>query len=484
MAVENLNQAQSYEWVGSVEIQNSANGNIIKLSGKVTYTPESGIRLKLVYSEQDLALSLNRESLSKKIMHAVLRSDNKTAYFTLIDVFLSPNHTIGNPTATVFEGSASAMIPDELIEIGHDNFKKISIEYDEHFTNVIFFPTLIETDSLKLSKGKKLKLSNTENISFNVESSGTIVRKADDLDTVFFTRDEKKFSELKEAMRPYLDDNPFILIKRNKNSSSIVFEGLNYSLKDYLNLERNWKLFWELIIDNPISIKNFYVHFSRKTHDGKEYSQKRPCLCSYFTPKKSFRSTQRIHELPINFRSFSANGENLSDLIKPIKSWNKICKADEWKPVIDSIHRFLKSEMADTVEFAAVISDIETFLDLQGEKQANIDKLIEIHGYDKWNKELGDIAKNISPNETLGKWLREVRNVIAHPKSCAKKAGGKYKTVVDDKFQLNKIYAYTAALLMKAIMKHVTELDDSILEKYTHRLIEMRVSIFPIEFED
>lgn len=84
-----LDHSEKYEWEGTFWFPENEEK---RFSGKVTYTPDKGVRFEL-FSISDFA-DLKRDVLSKKRLFAVVNSQNPTPV-TLINVHLSTGFSLG-----------------------------------------------------------------------------------------------------------------------------------------------------------------------------------------------------------------------------------------------------------------------------------------------------------------------------------------------------------------------------------------------------
>ena len=152
--------------------------------------------------------------------------------------------------------------------------------------------------------------------------------------------------------------------------------------------------------------------------------------------------------------------------------------------MIDGMHRVIKSrrKTIDTTKFMSLVSEIETLLDLLGYAVTNIDTLVEHYACDKWKNEFALLSDSRDKNQSIGKWISEIRNTITHPKSASKKSNGKYLPIVQDELKLQKIYAYIGGLYIKAILSYIGGINNDHLEKYIEQLITNRASFYKIEY--
>lgn len=95
MTTKGLQQDQKYEWVGTFWFADNDTADPEKFVGKVTYSPENGIRLSL-FGDFNLKDFNNRpSSISRKLMHGIAQKDGSSTAVTLGNIFLSIGYTIG-----------------------------------------------------------------------------------------------------------------------------------------------------------------------------------------------------------------------------------------------------------------------------------------------------------------------------------------------------------------------------------------------------
>lgn len=175
---------------------------------------------------------------------------------------------------------------------------------------------------------------------------------------------------------------------------------------------------------------------------------------------------------------------NLSVIEKPILEWFVISNDEQYKPVLHGIQRALqgKNEMVDTPQYVSLVAEIETFLDLQGEKNKKIDRLIELYADPEGKDGFLELATDKSGNKVIGLWFHEIRNAIVHPKSGREKYKGKYWKGASDPFTIQKAYAHLSGLYLKAILLHLGNINHDHIDKYAKKYIGIRSSHQPIEF--
>lgn len=475
ISTQHLNQTSSYEWIGTFWFPDNKED---KFSGKISYTSDKGIQLSL--STDKKIGRFSNDFISKKIMHAVVDGE-KPAYLSLVNVWLSPQVTIGNPTITVLKGGSELLVHGRWLE--NLNFPKMAFEYDDFFNNFFLLSVKKERDAIKFSKGNPLCIASQCTINMSFFSSGTSIFSADDLDVVFFADEEEKLEQLKKVSKPIIEDGSYSFYKREKNNFVTIIsdDGGSNSIR---KKEWIWRQFWEMVADHSILIKHVWVYIQYIDKDSIIRNSRQPALYSYDNKDYDDKAILLPHR-PINIYSFDEKASDLSVIENTIKKWFEISQDKKFLPVVHGIRRVLNSynKMADTTQYVSLIAEIETFLDLTDQKDGDIDKLVELYASSEWKESFLKIANNKSKNETIGKWAHNVRNSIAHPKTCKKKAKGKYWKIASDPFQLQKVYAHLSGLYIKAVFLYLGGINNEHIEKYIKKFIERRISYKPIEFD-
>lgn len=458
-----INLEKSHEWFGKFWFVDSVD-NKKEFSGKIEYSQEKGIRVSLVSTFD------NKESYSKKIVHGLISSQSNPVPITLFHVFLNVD-TISH--AATFTGSAGIMVMSAHLE--SQDFEKLVIRYDDHFENCFLMPTKKQRDALGFQKSGSISAGNSLKISSQINGWSTFMSE-NDIDVIFSSRSEGGVDRLKDVMRPLFSDKSFSLDRRLETNFEIAFQNDKSNIWQLLDYEHNWRLYWELLIDHPIHVVCAFILTVRDNGDGHKYTTRLPCLFKQKNQHKHRNRPLNYHSLPINFSAFTSSAYNFQILEGPIRKWMDSLQLEDWQTIFDGVRRFIgtNDNLADSTKYLMLIADVETFLDLLGEKNTNVDRLIELYGYQAWEQSLRDLSINIAPNETLGEWFSDVRNVIAHPKSCSKKAGGKYRAVFSQPLLLHNVYAHLAALLMNGILCYMGGLERNTLEKYTNYVIRYR----------
>ena len=480
-----LDQNSNYEWIGTFWFPDKENN---KYSGKITYSPEHGIKLIMSLSREPDILEIKNDIdthfLSKKLIHAII-SGERPAYLSLVNVRLYRSLTIGSPTVLTWNGNAELLIFGYWFE-ENDQFNKIEFAYDDQFNNIFSWPHRRVNDTLKLADGNPITLSSDCSLEVDLFSLGEFIVSVEDLDSVISAREKTKLEELKEAAKPIIEDEIFSFYKRHENHPSVSFTMKNRGFDSYREVEFKWRKFWQFITDQRISIKRVWVYTNVQFEENKIENRRFTALLSYYGRQEKGHRVPSRHELPITINSFGQDETNLNLTVieNTIQEWFRISNDDRFKPVLNGVLRAMqgKNKIVDTTHYVSLISEIETLLDIQGEKNANVDKLVELHADQDWIDGFMNFATCTIETESIGQWYQEIRNAIVHPRSAKKKSGGKYLKVASDPFQLQKAYAHLSGLYLKAILLYLGNINKDHIEEYIKLYIKRRSSFIPIEY--
>ncbi len=463
-----LDQNLNYEWLGTFWFPDNESD---QFSGKVSYSPDQGIKLTL-YKEPDtweLTNGLGTNFLSKKLMHAIVTGE-KAEYITLINVWLNPtNTTIGGPTVVELKGGAKLLIAGHLME--NIEFNEILIAYDDFFNNIFLGTGRPVNDSLKLAESNPITLSSDITLKMDLDSYGELMGNVDEIDSILLSRDKAKLEKLKEFAKPIIEDGKFSFFKRKENHLLVSFNMKNKGFDAFEKVEFVWRQFWQFITDQRIFIKKISVNFPVEIAEEDMRIRRFPALYSDYGQQDSGRKAPIQQNLPININSFGQDATelNLSKIENTIQEWFRISNDDRYKPVLHGIRMAMQSKdkMVDTSRYVSLFSEIATFLDLQGEKNTMVDKLVGLYADQDWKDGILEMATCKSENETKGIWFQEIRNVIVHP-SGQKKCGGKYWRVASDPFLIQKAYAHLSGLYLRAILLSLGNINKDHIGDYTN----------------
>lgn len=481
MADKDLEHNQNYEWYGTFWFP--ADNDAIRYSGKVSYSPDKGIRLSLQGvdpSTDAIHLFFKQESLAQKIMHASVHGETGLKHLTLFNVFISVR--AGNLQEVHFSGTASALLCG--VHCYENDLQGISLCYDKHFDNFFLFSGMEERDAIAYGKGKSISTDSGWEIAFRAASSGTPVSKPDDLNQIFWSFDDPDLKELKAAVAPILEKKVNRLLQRSYTEFRTSIEKTDQDIDALLNQEKLWRSFFEVLLIHPVSVLKANAYYDVEDSDGVVRKTTSPILCSSFVPRKQARQPQIIQKLPINYISIGSSDRNIADIKNCIDRWIEINTDDDWLPVIDGIKRLLKMDEAfgDTSQYSALKADIETFFDLINGKKGNIDILVKYAASDDWLEKL--VAEFSFPNtSSIGEHMTRIRDSITHPVGTKNVANGFYGEIRKDPFKLQSAYAYLGGLYLKAILAHLGVANDEVREKYSQRFIDLHANYVPIDFK-
>lgn len=473
--MKKFDQNETYEWSGSFWFPDQPQN---LLSGKLTYAPEKGIKLELVTS----ALYIRRDK-AVKIMHASLFLDGNTKRFSIFDVYLSVRQTsYGDKVGSqLLIGNARYLVADYHAE--SQKMKSLEVEYDNHFNNIF-----CRDDSDLLSfmryddKPAKIKLGE---ISLSVKSWGTGIHSSETLDEMIwvYNRDNYKLEELKNAASPIIDKYKYDFHKRIDPYRTVFFKSGVKTFDKYIRLEAMWRSFWELVIDNSIAIKSVWASFPSIDHEKKVYYSAKPVLFSYYRSGRD--KTYPLHHLhlPLNIRSFGLD-EDLAKIESAFNKWIDINSDSKWDLIRPGIKDIIcENGLIYTEEYLSMFAYAETILDILSYKNTHPDQLIKTYAYKGWKPKVRSvISEKLGKNETLGGFLKEIRNTITHPKTAEKKKGI-YINVARDQLKIQKLYGHLAGLVLKAILLYLHNFSKEEIDKYAKRAVDIRASYQSIKYK-
>lgn len=479
-----LDQNSNYEWIGTFWFPDNESD---KFSGKVTYSPEHGIKLKLMMTrEYELIHDFNNHIMSKKLMHATVTGE-KPGYVSLFNIRLNrTRYTIGNPTVLERSGGAELLIAGHLFE--NNVIEKILVAYDGCFNNIFLGPNQRTYDSLRFGDSEPITPKEGCTIGMDMNSWGEPFGSVEELDSFIWAKDKSRMKKLKEVAKPIIEDRDHSFLKRKEVHLAVSFAMKNKGFDSFRKLEFTWRQFWQFIADRHISIKRVWLHIPDQNVKNKWQNRRLSALFSDYGQQFAGKKPPLQHQYHINIKSFGekASELNLSVIEKTIQEWFRISNDDKFKPVLHGIHRAMqsKNKMVDTPDYVSMIAEIQTFLDLQGETNTKVERLVELHADQDWEDGIMRFATNKSEDETIGQWLRHVRNAVEHPKSYQVESKVKYWEIATDPFQIQKVYAYLSGLYLKAILRSLGNINPTHIDEYTKEYIRIRASYEQINYSD
>lgn len=481
MARKALDHFQNYEWKGSFWFLERED---VQFQGTVKYTPGTGLNIDLFIYKPPFP----KKELAGKIMHGTVQQGNDITQITLFNVFLSNNGIMCSHDYYIerLRGSASILI--QGFHFINNNFSKIDVKYEESLENIFLTPIKKEIKILKYNNNPSITLkSNNTKIALTMDSWGHNIFPEDDLDTIFFSNDEEKFLQLKQNIAPFIQEKNFELFKRTSLIPIFRIETSETTLNKLLIIEYRWRTFCQLILDNKVFPINIWLHFTHtninpKTSEETVYNEQYPILQPQYQPINKSSSSRMLHHLPINIYSFGAQENDLSILSTSLDKWFQLNDKSEWSTILNAIRQLIgNNNFADTTRYVALISDIETYLNILGHGQTHVDSLIKNYADQKWKDEVYNLIGTNLGTDTAGQFFHNIRNAITHPKS-AQKDNGKYWKVIQDRYLFQKCFAYLSGLFIKSLLHYFDKISSDSINKYTDQFIRSRASYQPIEY--
>lgn len=474
MSNDNISHFGNYEWMGEFWLPREKDK---KLSGKVSYDPHKGIKIDLftLIDRNSPMPDPDTQGIAEKIMHAAVRHGNDTTILTLHNVILNQSEFYGREDVALLSGWAEGLFINEYVL--DDAFDAIFVEYDDYFNNA-FFLVDKEGDAFKYTKGEKIILHSDFCIEIGQSYKASAIHNVDELLSNFFFKNKDDETKLKKLLDNSLGKGTAFFHQKKSTSSGTILRLPNSSVFELLEKESIWRNFWETLIDQPISIRKITLNKKTKELDGKvETSKSITYLSSLRRPEKIEAEAPNFHALPISSLNFGRE-KCLSKFKISISNWFRINDDPKWDFTREGLKRFLKAkeEIIDTTEYVSLISEIEAFLDIRGEIDTNLDKLISLYASDQWIENFKTDFSLCTSKETIGQWATNIRNMITHPKSLKNRR--KNNEVFKDQIILQKVYAYVGGLLAKAILVYTTNLKEEDIEAYTMRVINDRKSYY------
>lgn len=470
---DKLKYGDKYNWVGTFWLPSDPG---VKFSGRASYSPETGIRLSLTTFLENTELAKQRY-IAHKTLHAILDVENGTTPITFFNVGLSVGFSLGGISTYSLNGHAQTLVMGELLtEI---NFDRYEIQYNKQFNNIFFWDH--ENNSISFGKKPAIKLKDSLEVLISANSKGKPIMP-DEFENLFWSFDENEYISLMQQIRPLLKDK--LLFARRSVEPGVRFSQNNLSILRFFEIEQNWRRLWRLICDGTIYVESSSLAIKMTGLEFEGKYKVAPFLSGHLLSKNQ-ETTDRIYqELPINFSSFKGASFDLSNTTEYVEKWLTLSNDAKWQPVSQGLERILeaRTRFIDSSKYVSLISDIETFLDLVGHPNANVDNLIENYASDKWRQGFQELSGKIG--ETPGKWAQEIRNAITHPKAAGRKANGKYWKIASEVSLLHKIYCHLSGLLIKGILSYPEVLAEAHLEGYCEDFIHRRASFEPITYID
>lgn len=484
MILDDIDCTKNYSFPGVFWFENEFE---FRFSGTLEYTPERGITLSLISvtlsGEQYLLI---KEECSIQKMYGTLQYEGNSVDVTLLNIFLAEGGTSfnANRVSRILHGTAQFLILNTHLK--QNKIKSINVEYDDNFKSFFFFHTSpIDVSEIEPYTKKKIKSSTITHIGFDINYLITPFYAADQLDNVLcdtYPKNKSSITELKKFLEPFLKEHEHEIGIRQNPHFVVSIKGKYSNMDSYLRKEKQWRSFFELMIDKPISIKHSWFNIETILEDGKKHIERNAVLYrQYPSPKSNTIPWHKFH-LPINIDTFSGKN-NLSRLQKSYEVWDQLHNDKKWEIVLNAIKSIIYNRgLIKNENFVILVAYIETVLDLLGHKETNLDECIENYANEWWKKEVNSLLKKLPRKDSLGKKISELRNSVVHPKS-AEKEKGKYFKIITDEILMQKIYAYTSGLFVKMVLQHLYKFDEKSLEKYIKQFIQSRSGFYKVKYD-
>lgn len=465
--MKELNHNSNYEFLGSFWFVGKPEE---ALSGKLTYTPEHGIKLELINPFIDSAIKIK----DVKIMQAALIFNGEMMHFTLFDVFLSPTTTyMGSISTQYIKGNARVLVGGCWLE--NKQIKSLDIEYDNNLNNIFYAKGEEIVKALQYEK-KPVKTS-IGTIKLCTKYWGKTISSKEDIDELLwaFPKDTKKLEKIRKTLCANIENDSSMLFKRTSSFSIVSFENGTKLFDNYLKTEIIWRSFWELLTDYIILINRCWikvlVHYDNEK--DKKYYSSYPVLVSSFISNKNRANIHHKNFLPLNIDSFGKEFD-LSKIYSPFSKWIDINKDKRLNILIYGISKIIhKSNFINSDDYVSLISYIETTMNFLGNKETNINTIINKYSNNKWRLSIKKVIGTLPKKVNIATFLTEVRNVITHPKA-AMKEGGVYINFAMNDFKLQASYACLVGLLIKAILQYLYNFDEKKVDEYIDKVIQAR----------
>ncbi|WP_417782277.1 hypothetical protein [Terasakiella pusilla] len=466
---------ETYEWTGQFWFPDKEDE---KLSGHLSYTPDSGFTFKLFTDLEPYTNPTHELSKSRKVMFGKALRGKSIETLSLFNVSLYPRSTsyVDEYATLRLDGYVdSIMLKGHLLP---EQIQRLKIQYDDHYNFFYLSPSRKEEDMVNFAKGEKLTTNSNWHISLKAESMSKHIYRPEQLESMFWSREDTELNQLKEHLALYLEKNE--LFKRTSTNFVTVFASPNKSYQDFISFEHRWRAFFEFMEDQPISVQNAWISYNWTDQDGCTRLISKPLLSNRYTPRKQKSSPKHILHRKMSFYDFQKNNYNLSNLKNSFDKWHTLKTENHWQPVHEEIQRLMrpKEHFGETSAYVSLLASIETLLDLLLEKKKDVDVLINKYASDNWCARLKSKG-HFPKGNSLGVDLKKIRNAITHPmgfKNCI------YATIRSDPFLLQYYYIFLSALFLKATIEYLDIGNEALREKYSQSYINNRANIYPIEF--
>ncbi|MDG4719434.1 hypothetical protein [Thalassospira aquimaris] len=264
-----LRHDRKYVWYGAFGFAGAEDD--LPFSGMVSYSPSEGIHVKIL--TEDTSLLDEGRTLVRGKMHALVSDEHGFRHLTLLNVFLGSYRT--NLRATEVEGTAELLLDTWIYK--STSVRKIQAEYCRAFEDFMFWRSSRDSCILDFSGREGFSTQNGWRVSFSDNSIATVVGKANDLDTVFWTRTPEALTELKRVTSKVFEEYSGQILRRKNLRFYISFEHDDNIFAKYLSKLEQWESFVGFLIDDILNPQSIYILFEDKENFG-ERSQKKQML--------------------------------------------------------------------------------------------------------------------------------------------------------------------------------------------------------------
>lgn len=465
-----FNHLSNYEFLGKFWYLEHKDTPI---TGRLIYTKNKGIKLELL-NPTHIEIKIIKDA---KIMHAVLLDEGEIRHATLLDVFIHPETIyVSSGAQQRIYGSARVLVGDGLL--WNNKIVSLDVEYDRYFKNAVYYPGKEITHALQYAK-QPMK-TQIGKIKFDSQFTGHFISTEEDIDELCWTlpENEAKLEKLKKIIINYIKDNNIKFFKRISPYSIVSFENNSKTYDVYLNNEKIWRSFWEILINHHICVEQCWIkaYDNKSLETGKKYCSTYSVLISHINLCPDFDKYKRIkskHFLPLSIDSFGED-RNLSKIYLPFSKWINMSKDKRLNILMSGLTKIIyQQDIITTDDYMSLITYIETAMDFLGNKENRLNTLIDNYADQEWLKAVKSIVGKTPHKNNIAVFLTEVRNVITHPKSAGKASGIYMKFALDD-IKLQAAYSYLTGLLFKAILKYLYDFEDNKLKQYIKEVISSR----------
>lgn len=291
-----LDQNSDYEWIGTFWFPDNESE---QFSGKVTYSPEQGIKLKLMAIwEEELDHEFNKHFKSRKLMHATVTGE-KPGNVSLFNIWLNRTKlTLGAPTVFEWAGGAEFLIAGHLFE--NNVIDKILIANDDYFNNIFLGPNQKAYDSLRVCESEPITLKEGCTLGMDKISWGEPFGSVEELDSLIGAKNISNMEKLKEVVKPIIEDRGNSFLKRTEDNMAVSFAMKNKGFESYREVEFSWRQFWQFIADQHISIKKVWVDITI-TGQNEENERRNRRLSALFSDYEQHFAGKKPPPFNINF---------------------------------------------------------------------------------------------------------------------------------------------------------------------------------------